>query len=617
MPRRAPSIPRITALAAVAALALVAAGVVSLSRTPWEAVPALAAHAVHLVAAFAAGRAALRLPRAAPREALDVVVSALAPGLAVMALLSLTFATLGLARPWTPWVIDSICLVLGLLFGRLREAIERVAEPWLRRDMAVLAAPRLPLYVAVSVLALMHVIPPLVPPSEATGARALALPAQVAARGSLEAGLAAQPHHDAMPSSALLLQGQLTGGDVGARLFGLTLLGLAVAATWLHARRHLGERAAAWSCICLLSVPWLVDRAPRDPSFEMLLAFGVLAFHEIADWCQHATGGKIGLASLYGGVLVAEGAQGAAVLVSLLAFLFLVQALVDRHGVFAQIGGIGGMALLALLIASPFVALSASRSADPLASLSRRYLVSSQDASADVAHGIGEGVDLRDADSVPLLLAELARRALLAGPLMLGLLALLPAIPLPAEPLRRGVLAGLVAAAAGLAPAPYGGVAGVLGPAAFAAGGVAALLLRQRGLVATASAAFAVPALLATVLLALARGPDLALGARYLSGRIDRDAYLSLTVPDAALARAVEEHRDDDTDVVLVGDLTDVLYGRARRVADEALHAEIGSRLLVAAAPTGDPHRRAELSTYAIVDDAGNGYRLLVPSSAN
>jgi len=617
MPPRAPSIPRITALAAVAALALVAAGLTGLARAPWEMAPALAAHAVHVLAAFAAGRAALRLPRASPREALDVVVSALAPGLAVMALLSLTLATLGLVRWWTPWAIDLACVVLGLMFGRMREAAERAGEPWRRRDMAVLSAPRLPLYIAMSVLALLHVLPVFFPPSEANGARAVALPAQIAARGSLEAGLAAEPRHDAMPSRALLLQGHLTGGEGGARLFGLTLLGLAVAATWLHAHRHLGERAAAWSCICLLSVPWLFDRAPRDPSFVMMLAFGMLAFHEIADWCQHATGGKIGLASLYGGVLVAEGAQGAALFLALLVFIFLVQALVDRHGVMAQIAGVAGMALLALLIATPFVALSVSRSADPLASLGRRYLPSSESRSDDVAPGPPVSVELRDADSVPLVLSELARRALLAGPLLLGLLALLPALPSPAEPLRRGALAALVAVPVALAPHPYGAMVGVLGPAAFAAGGAAALLLAQRGPVATASALFAVTALGTSLMIGQTHGPDLGLGARYLGGRIDRDAYLDLTVPDAALSRAVAKHRDDDTDVVLVGDLTDVLYGRARRTGDDSIVAEPGSRLLVAVGPTDEiALRLAQLSTFAVVEELP-GYRLLTPKSSN
>ena len=566
MPPRRPSPTRLAAAALLAALLLVAAAATALPEAPLRILAPLAAHGVHLAAAFAFGRAVLRIPGAVPREALDVIVSSLGAGLLGLALLTLTASTLAGCGWWVPWAVDGAALAIGAIFGRLKDAWTRIAEPWSRRDMAVIVASRLPLHLALCLVAFLHVIPPFLPPAPETGAAALALPAQAALRESLVAASAALPESFATPSQALLLHGWITGGSAGALLFGATALALLAAATWLHARRHLGDLAAAWSALLLLSAPLLLPAAARDPSLELLLLFAFLGFHEVADWCQRATGGKIVLASLYGGFLAAESARGLAAFAVVLLFLFLVQALIDRNGILRQVPGLLGMAAIALLVALPFVALSGTLSPDgPVAALAERYAPDPLREAAGLrpreAHAALPD-EAEEATTLGAIAARLASAALLLGPLLLGLLAALPLVPLPPEPLRHSVLAGLLFAVAAMLPPPYGGDAALLlAPAALAAGATATALIAQRGIVARAGAAFVLLALPASVAMALALGPDIPLGAGILLGRVDPQEYVRRHVPDAALVETMRTRGiAAGRQLLLVGTLTDAQY---------------------------------------------------------
>src|SRR5689334_20052743 len=98
----------LTAAALLAALLLVAAGATALPEAPLRILAPLLAHAVHLLCAFALGRAILRIPGAAPREALDVIVSSLGAGLVGLSLLSLLAATWVGCSWWMPWAVDAL-----------------------------------------------------------------------------------------------------------------------------------------------------------------------------------------------------------------------------------------------------------------------------------------------------------------------------------------------------------------------------------------------------------------------------------------------------------------------------------------------------------------------------
>jgi hypothetical protein len=563
-----PTPTRLAAAALLAALLLVAAAATALPEAPLRILAPLLGHAVHLACAFALGRALLRIPGAAPREALDVIVSSLAAGLVGLALLTLVAAATIGCPWWMPWAVDALALLLGLVFGRLRDALLRILEPWGRRDMAVVVASRLPLHVALGLVACMHFVPPFLPPTFATGAAALALPSQAALRSSLGAACAALPESVATPSQALLLHGYVSGGPAGALLFGTTALVLLAAAAWLHAHRHLGDFAAAWTALILLSAPLLLPETAADPSLELMLLFAFLAFHEVADWCQRATGGKIGLASIYGGFLVAESARGLAAFVVILLFLFLVQALIDRNGFLRQVPGLLGMSGIALLVATPFLVTAGSLSPDgPAAALAERYVpdpLRERAGLRDVAASSAHAVAATDEEPTELgdIASDLASQALKLGPLLLGLLAALPLVPLPPEPLRHSVLAALLFTAFTLLPAPYGGAGALLlAPAALAAGATAASLVAQRGIVGKAGAAFAALALPASVAMALAAGPDIPLGAGLLLGRVPREDYLRAHAPDAPLietiaARGVTKGKA----LLLAGTVTDEQY---------------------------------------------------------
>src|SRR5205085_11970788 len=126
--------------------------------------------------AFASGRAVLRSVRAAPRGARVFCVPCSACGLAFLALGTLLCATFGLLRPWTPWAVDAIALVVGA--SGLRVAAERVLEPWRMSELAIIVGSRIPLLVVLSLAALAYLAVPLLPPSTETGVDALALPVQ-------------------------------------------------------------------------------------------------------------------------------------------------------------------------------------------------------------------------------------------------------------------------------------------------------------------------------------------------------------------------------------------------------------------------------------------------------
>src|SRR5947208_1086149 len=111
-------------LAALAGLLLVAATFLALPVEPFLPAVTLLTHAVHVAAAFCCGLTLLRLPRSAPREPLDLAISATALGLAFLSLATLAAAGAGVARPWTPWVVDAVAVAVGV--PRLRGAVERL-----------------------------------------------------------------------------------------------------------------------------------------------------------------------------------------------------------------------------------------------------------------------------------------------------------------------------------------------------------------------------------------------------------------------------------------------------------------------------------------------------------
>lgn len=559
MPVRPPSPPRLAALVLAAGLLLVVAAATALPDAPLRLLGPVAAHAVHLLAAFALGRAILRLPGAAPREALDVIVSSTAAGLGGLALLTLAMSVAWSPAWWIPWAADAAALALGGVFGRLREAWERVSEPWRRRDLEVIVVSRLPLLLALGLVALLHAIPPFIPPTPESGSAALALPMQAALRGDLASACAALPGEIFTPSRALLLHGYLTGGPAGALLFGATAVALLAAAAWMHAFRHLGDRAASWAAVLLLSAPMLLPASARDPRLPLVLLFAFLAFHEVADWCQRASGGKIALASIFGGVLVAESPRGVAAFAAVLAFLFVVQALVERNGVMRQVAGVLGMSAIALLVALPLLALAASVAPGGPREIAERHLPQIGHVERDAATPEGAGAEPEDALA---LLGSWARHALLLGPLVLGLLAALPLLPLPAEPVRHALLGALLFGALALLPQPFGGGGAlVLAPAAVVAAGTASALLAREGLVARATALFALVAWPASIALALATGPDVPLGAALVLGRSPASEYVARHAPDAALVALVRERGvTPERSLLLVGSVTDAQY---------------------------------------------------------
>ena len=361
-----------TIVVAIAAILLVAATLARVPGTLVGLLPAVVAQALHLLAAFSAGRFLTRLPRAAPKGALGIIVTSLALGIGFIALLTLGFALAGLVRWWTPWAVDVIALLIGI--ARLPEALERMLEPLRRQEHAVVVGFRVPLFAALSLVAVVHVMPALLPPTAATGAGALALPSQASLRGNLATALDALPDAVASPSQALLLHGHLAAGAIGARLWGTCLMLLLAAAIFLAGHRRFGPRVAAWAALILLSIPWLFERGARDPSTLFVALFGFLALREISDWLIDGTGGKIALASAYGGLLVAESARGVAAFAVALAVLFIVQVLVERDGIVQPLGGIAAMIGVALAVAMPFIGLAVALDRDPVRSLSERYV---------------------------------------------------------------------------------------------------------------------------------------------------------------------------------------------------------------------------------------------------
>lgn len=624
LPRR-PNPTRLAVAAMIAALLFVAAAATALPEASLRLLAPLGAHGIHLLAAFALGRALLRLPGALPREALDILVTSVAAGLVGLSLLSLAGATLLGCPAWLPWLVDGIALVAGIAFGRLPDALRRLAEPWSRRDMAVIVASRLPLHLALCLAILLHVVPPFLPPSPGTGSQALALAAQAALRGDLGAASFALPSAVASPSQGLLLHGFLAGGSVGALLFGATALALLAAATWLHAVRHLGDMAAAWSVLLLLTVPLLLPATARDPSLTMLLAFGFLAFHEVADWCQKATGGKIALASIYGGFLVAESPRGLAAFAAVLVFLFLVQALIDRNGVLRQFPGLAGMTLIALLVALPFLALAGSLSPDgPVAQAADRFLP------GELAELIGSGA--RDPDGAeagaPSALADqadglaafgalLARRGLELGPLLLGFLVMLPLVPAAPEGLRQSLLGALLFAAVAMSPAPFGGGGCLaLAPACIAAGAVATALIALRGSLGFACALFAVFALPASLVMALVMGPDTPMGSGLLLGRVSRAEWIERHVPDAPLIPMAESRRPPGGSLLLAGLVTDAYYDMPVRRApglgmsvalEDLLRAPDPVRAIAIDRATAPPNALRALAFQDILEESPDG----------
>jgi hypothetical protein len=561
-----------TAVVAAAALSLVAACLAQLPGTFIPLLPALGAEVVHLVAAFAAGRFLIRLPRAAPKGALDIIVTSIALGMALLALLTLGFAAADLLRWWTPWIVDAIALGIGIT--RLPEALERLLEPVRRREHAVIVGFRVPLFSALAVAVALHVVPPLVPPSAATGAASLALASQAGLRESLPAALDALPDAAATPSQALVLHGHLAAGAVGARLHGLALLLLLAAAAFIHLERRFGSRAAGWGALILLTIPWLFERAARDPGAELVLLYGFLALREISDWLADGTGGKIALASGYGGLLVAESAEGVSVFVVLLATVIVVQVLVEREGVLRPLGGVAAMAGVALLTALPFIGLSVALDPDALSSLERRY---APDAIATHAARLTNAAPHA---SETELIVEMARGVLAMGPLLLGFVLLIPFAAQDAAALRHAVLAGALGTLAVLGPPPYGTRLALIAPAVLAAAVAGVAAMSRRGTAGRIAGALATLATAASLLVVLGSGPDLGAGTRVVVGRQDPADYLRATLPDAGLiAEVATRGVPDDRCVLLVGNLTDAHYPLPVRRApggSDALRAVLG-----------------------------------------
>jgi len=516
---------------------------------------ALLRHLVHLVACFVGGLTLLRVPRAAPREPLDLVVSATALGLAGLALLVLAGAAFGLTRAWVPWVADAVLVLLGL--PRVPRAIERLAEGRQQLDLSPVLATRIPLAAVTVVLALPHLAMVLAPPGPATGSASLALPAQAALRGDLAATLAVLPGSWPTPSAALLLAGWLDDGAIGARLFVATFVALLLGALVVHVRRHLGGRAAAWSAAVLLSLPLLLDLAAERPSEMFLATYGFLAFHEIADWSAKPTGGKIALASVLGGIAAAEGAAGVALLVSLLAFLFVADGLIDRHSLLRLLPGLAGMALVAAIACAPYVGLAARLGPAPAGRAIATHLTQHGQPTVSPADALDAATPPDAAD----VLLGWGRSALAAGPLALALALLLPLVPVAPEGVRHALIFTLVAVVCALLPGPWATTAALPGPLSVLAGGAAAGCVARGAWPRLAALTLATLAVPLTALLLLASPADVLGAARLLVDRGAAATWDEAHLPDAQLVELVaRQQRREGREVTLVGPLTDCRY---------------------------------------------------------
>jgi hypothetical protein len=574
----------------------------------------LLAHVVHLASAFVAGCTLMRLPRVAPREVLDIGVVALVLGMALLALLGLVAGVLGLVHPATPWACDAIAVVVGL--PRLRPVLERLVTGLQQLDLSVVATSRIPLYAALCALALPHLVPPFMPPTSDTGAVALALAANAAARGDLAGALHALPGVAATPSTSLLLLGWLSGGAVGARLFALTWGVLLACGVHAHGRRHLGSRSAAWAACVVASAPATMLVLASDPSAAWLLLCAGLAFCETSDWCEKAVGGKIALASVYGGLAVAESARGLTLVAGVLLFVFVVQALMDRHGLLRQVPGVLGMAAITLVVAAPFVGLETRLSREPpVRHVVARY--ASVEPPTDIVVAatpvrLGEALALPWGDDVDSLGA--AGRAVLPailelGPLLVGLLLFVPLVPQAPPILRGAVVAVALGVGAWMVPEPWGCGVGIIAPAVTCAGASALAALSGGARLASAVARVAViAACVASVLVQLRLGPDTFAGAAVVAGKRSVADFRAEFLPDHELAAAVVAlPREHVRSVLLVGQLTDCAY-------ETPVTRRVPEALLAGGAPAA-ALRQAGVSHVAVDRETARGLDLAALAS--
>lgn len=548
------------AAAVVLGLFVVVLSALALPLAPFRAVGVLAAELLHLTAAVVGGSLLMRLARCETPGLLGRLVFGGALGLGLLSLVSLALAGLGLCNAATPWVADALVLTAGL--GRLRALAAELGDAWIRLDLSFVMASRIPLLAALAVVSLLHLAPPFLPSGPETGGKAHALTAQAEVRSDLRAALAARPDPAVTPVDGLLLHGRLSSGEAGARLHVALLAALLTAGGFLHARRRLGGRAAAWVGVCLASSPALLLLDVADPAACWIALHGFLFFAELSDWSSRPVPGKVTLACLHGGLCLSQSAAGLAVFGSVLLFTLLVESLVERQSPLRLLPGLAGILLIASATALPFALADAWLLRDsPISRAEARWVQGEEQALASGEAGLrwtSAGAGLRGPEASaegPL------RRLAPLGPLVLGLLLLLPFATETPEPLRHAVLMLLLAVLAWLLPPPWGTGALVLPVAALCAGAAARALLALGGAPAKLTALLVGLAAPVTLLAAFNAGPDLFTGAAVMTGGTSRSEALARFVPDHPLVAAVSLHARPRQDLVLlVGDLTDSQY---------------------------------------------------------
>ena len=548
------------AAAVVLGLLVVLTSAVALPFAPFRSFAVLAAELVHLTAAVVGGSLLMRLARCEAPGVLGRFVFGGTLGLGLLALLTLLLAGLGLTNAATPWIADGIVLLAGL--GRLRALVGELGDAWIRLDLSFVMASRIPLLAALAVVSLLHLAPPFLPSGPETGGEAQALAAQAAIRGDLREALTARPDEPVDPIDGLLLHGRLSSGESGARLHVALLAALLTAGGFLHARRRLGGQAAAWVGVCLASSPALLVLDIADPASVWIALHGFLFFAELSDWSSRPAPGKVALACLHGGLCLAQSAAGLAVFGAVLAFTILVESLVERQSPVKLLPGLTGIILIAGTTALPFALTDSWLHRDsPVARAEARWFSAETAPSSSAGTWVEAGAGLHG----PTAAAEgPLRRVALLGPLILGLLLLLPLAPEAPEPLRHAVLMLLLAVLAWLLPAPWGTGALVLPVAALCAGATARALLALGGHAAKLTALLVGLAAPVTLLAAFNTGPDLFAGAAVMTGGTSRSEALTRFVPDHSLVSATEVHAGTRQDVVLLmGPLTDCQYPAA------------------------------------------------------
>jgi hypothetical protein len=563
----------LVAAAVTTGLLIVLAMASTLPGAPLRAAGALLAEFVHLACALVAGAAILRLLRASPPNALSLLVFASSTGLALLSLLTLLLSALGLTHPVTPWLADALALVGGA--GRIRPLIGSLRDAWARLDLSFVMASQIPLLAALATVSLVHLAPPFLPSGPGTGAAEQALNAQAAVRGSLSEALAARADSAATPVDGLLLHGRLVAGEAGARLHVAVLAALLTAGTFLHARRRLGGRTAAWVGLCIASSPALLLLDAASPSGTWIALMAFLFFAELSDWSARPAPGKVVLAFSYGGLCAAQSAAGLAAFASVLIFLVLVEALVERHALHRLLAGVAGLVMIAGVTALPFiVADSWLQERSPWASAKQRWVAAP--AAGLQAGWASAGAGLLDADAD---LDEPLHRIATLGPLILCLLLLTPLAPEAPEGLRHAVVMLLLALGCWALPPPWGTGALVLASAAVCAGATASALLASGGMPARLTAGIVALAAPVTLLLVVNAGPDLFAGAGIMTGATSRADALARSIPDHELIAESERRLGRRDQLILIGGLTDCQYSSAVLRWPAALLLEDGQAL--------------------------------------